>query len=98
MIEESSDEDERGFVIVSRQRIYRPRQEYLNAGDFRERFRLMPWQAEILSDIVGPQISTQEWNLTAMSPRHKLMAALRFYALNNSYDFGGDAQGKKFTS
>lgn len=92
LIEDLSDD---GFEpIVRRPRVYRPRQEYLNAGDFHERFRLMPWQAELLLNEIGPQIATQGLQKTVMTPKHKLMAALRFYASNTFYYSAGDAQGK----
>jgi hypothetical protein len=92
LIEDSSDEEFQ--PIVRRQRVYRPRQEYLNANDFRQRFRLMPWQAELLLIEIGPLIATQGLQRIAMTPKHKLMAALRFYASNNFNYSNGDAQGK----
>lgn len=87
----NSDEDEE--FLARRPRIYRSRQEYLNAGDFRERFRLMPWQAERLLLTIGPYIETRSSVQTAMPARHKLMATLRFYASNGFYYFDGDSQG-----
>jgi hypothetical protein len=92
MLSESDEE----FELVRRPRVYRPRQEYLNAEDFRQRFRLMPWQAELLINIIGPHIETRSRTPTAMSARHKLMAALRFYASNGFYYFDGDAQGQLY--
>ena len=56
-------------------------------------FRLMPWQADLLLNIIGPQIETKSRNLTAMPAKHKLMIALRFYASNGFYYFVGDGQG-----
>jgi hypothetical protein len=87
------DEFEEELGVVRRPRVYKPRQEYLNAEDFRQRFRLMPWQAELLLNTIGPHIETRSRNLTAMTAWHKLMAALRFYASNGFYYFDGDAQG-----
>lgn len=69
-----------------RPRIYRERQEYLNAMDFRQRFRLMPWQAELLLRTIGGHIQSNSRVRTAMT-------ALRFYATNGFYYFDGDAQG-----
>lgn len=92
LFEDSSDEEI--AQIVCRPRVYRPRQEYLNAGDFRERFRLMPWQAELLLNEIGPIIEAQGQQRIAMTSKHKLMAALRFYASNTFYYSTGDAQGK----
>lgn len=81
------------FAAIRRPRIYRPRQEYLNANDFRQRFRLMPWQAELLLTTIGQYIETRSRTPTAMPARHKLMAALRFYAINDFYCDDGDTQG-----
>lgn len=89
---DSSNEDEL-FEAQHRQRV-----EYLNAVDFCERFRLMPWQFELLLTTTGPQISTQSQTSTAMFPKYKLMAALRFYASNNFYYSIGDAQVKCFVN
>jgi hypothetical protein len=94
---ESSDEDENLENVHRRQRVYHPRQDYLNAADFRERFRLMPWQAELLLNSIGPQIETISRTPSAMTARYKLMATLRFYASNNFYYSIGDAQGKQRT-
>ena len=88
------DELDEGYAVSNRRpRVYRPRQEYLNAGDFQMRFRLMPWQAELLLNTIGPHIETVSRIKTAMPAQHKLMAALRFYASNGFYYFDGDAQG-----
>lgn len=68
---------------VNRRRIYKPRIEYPNACVFRERFRLMPWQAERLLNIIGPRLAPNSQVLTSMSAKDKLLTALRFYASNN---------------
>src|SRR4051794_22341075 len=93
LVEDSSDEDD-VVVVQHRQRVYQPKAEYLNAVDFHERFRLTPWQADLLLGIIGPDLQTTSRTPTAMTPKHKLMAALRFYASNGFYYFVGDGQGK----
>jgi hypothetical protein len=90
------DSENENLGIHQRQRVYRPKAEYLNADDFHERFRLSPWQAELLLNTIGPLIASRSRTPTAMSERHKLMAALRFYASNDFYYSCGDAQGKRF--
>lgn len=92
LLADSGEEDE-FLAHRRRQRIYRPRTEVLNAGDFHERFRLMPWQAEELILTIGPLIATRSRTPTAMTANQKLMCALRFYASNGFYYFDGDAQG-----
>jgi len=93
LIEESSDEDE-SRVVRQRQRVFNPRVEFLNAAEFRERFRLTSWQAELLLNIIGPGIEPQDRKRASMTAKHKLLAALRFYASNGFYYFIGDGQGK----
>lgn len=93
LIYESSDEDELA-VVPRRRRVFNRRIEYLNANEFRERFRLMPWQAELLLNTIGSDIEPRDKKRTSMSAKHKLMAALRFYAANTFYYTIGDAQGK----
>jgi hypothetical protein len=48
-----SSDKENNEDVERRPRIYRRRIQYLNATDFRERFRVMPWQAELLLNSIG---------------------------------------------
>lgn len=91
LFDSSDEENDEG--IERRPRIYRRRIQYLNATDFRERFRVMPWQAELLLNSIGSIFEIHSRTLTAMSARDKLLCALRFYASDGFYYFDGDAQG-----
>lgn len=88
--DESSDSEEN---VVPTKRVFKPRIEYPDGTAFRERFRLTPRQADMLLNIIGPDVATYGEQQTAMTPKHKLMAALRYYASNSFYYANGDAQG-----
>lgn len=78
---------------VRRPRIYKQRIDYNVPCLFFERFRMQPWQADKLLNLLGPRLAVVGTQQIVMSPKHKLLSALRYYASNNFYYTTGDSQG-----
>lgn len=67
---------------------------YSEPWDFHQRFRFTPRQFEMLLQILGQALKPKSVANHAISPKHKLLATLRFYASNDYYYTLQDSMGK----
>uniref|UniRef100_A0A915CMQ2 Putative nuclease HARBI1 n=1 Tax=Ditylenchus dipsaci TaxID=166011 RepID=A0A915CMQ2_9BILA len=88
---DESFEEER--IQGPRQRVFRPRAVVTDPMQFRERFRLTSRQADVLLGVIGERLQPSTFRSNPMSPKVKLLCALRFYASNSFFYNVGDAQG-----
>uniref|UniRef100_A0A915DLJ2 DDE Tnp4 domain-containing protein n=1 Tax=Ditylenchus dipsaci TaxID=166011 RepID=A0A915DLJ2_9BILA len=87
---DESFEEER--IQGPRQRVFRPSAVVTDPMQFRERFRLTSRQADVLLGVIGERLQPSTFRSNPMSPKVKLLSALRFYASNSFFYNVGNAQ------
>ena len=91
----SSDEDVKVPMPI-RPRNFRLRR-YFEAIEFQERFRWTRSQAVDLLQLIGQRLDSLTNRSNPLSPTHKLVCELRFYACRNFHYSCGESKSKSKT-
>lgn len=95
-MESSSDESENEMMEMEERRrpMFRERMNWegFSTAVFKEQFRCTPQHAEILLQLIGPQLQPKYFSNHALTAKEKLLVGLRFFADNDDYHAVGCAE------